>query len=208
MSVSNDRCLRHPDSGRSDDARRPGLCDERRLDRASGPPIEAYDYPKTRCVAGFISIPPLNFISGAISRCNGTLAFQNQFCSLAAAGVFEERICDRVGATMELGVWPGDLKPASVDGGEDGFLPREVQLVDSGGAGQRVAGLFAACRYDSRRGADPNTNVNPGTHAGGRPRRIASMLFIDADARMSCMVEGIPSSLEHADCPSIGVEPS
>ncbi|MCL4211704.1 MAG: sn-glycerol-3-phosphate ABC transporter ATP-binding protein UgpC [Phycisphaeraceae bacterium] len=39
------------------------------------PPLEVYRRPINRFVAGFVGLPPMNFINGRIERCDGELAF-------------------------------------------------------------------------------------------------------------------------------------
>lgn len=72
-----------------------------------GSPMEVYDRPETRFVAGFIGSPPMNFVSGSLALSAGRLAF-------IVAGLevmFDEKQKQTLAAfdtkqTVELGVRP------------------------------------------------------------------------------------------------------
>ncbi|MEO8493764.1 MAG: sn-glycerol-3-phosphate ABC transporter ATP-binding protein UgpC [Planctomycetota bacterium] len=76
-----------------------------------GSPMEIYDQPETRFVAGFIGSPPMNFVAGGLSSSDGQLSF-------VAAGLnveLDERVKTRLAAfggkeqSVELGVRPEDI---------------------------------------------------------------------------------------------------
>jgi len=47
-----------------------------------GPPLEVYDGPANRFVAGFIGTPPMNFVEGALAAEKGKIAFRGGGCTL------------------------------------------------------------------------------------------------------------------------------
>ena len=62
----DDLCDARPD--RSDDPGRPHRAAARRPDRAAGPPLDLFERPATRFVAGFLGSPKMNFIPARSSN--------------------------------------------------------------------------------------------------------------------------------------------
>jgi multiple sugar transport system ATP-binding protein len=96
-----------------------------------GSPMEVYDRPETRFVAGFIGSPPMNFVSGSLAPNDGKLSF-------VAAGlkvVFDERqgrthaAFDAKENAVELGVRPEDIVVEKCET-DDGVNCGSVSLVE------------------------------------------------------------------------------
>jgi multiple sugar transport system ATP-binding protein len=85
--------------------------------RQLGQPAELYDRPRDRFVAGFIGWPPMNFLDGRISRCEGGLALETsigvQLLTAGSAGRWPQLNNLR---EVTLGVRPEDV---SIESGED-----------------------------------------------------------------------------------------
>ncbi|HEY4330543.1 MAG TPA: ATP-binding cassette domain-containing protein, partial [Phycisphaerae bacterium] len=77
------------------------------------PPLEVYDRPANRFVAGFVGTPPMNFIRGKISaEPSGSLYFIFGPSKILLPGFMKAAAASRVGKDMVLGVRPEGLCPA------------------------------------------------------------------------------------------------
>jgi multiple sugar transport system ATP-binding protein len=73
------------------------------------PPLELYDYPVNRFVAGFIGSPPMNFFSGRLDASDGGYLFKHAAMTLSIPKGMKERIAGYAGKRVDLGVRPEDL---------------------------------------------------------------------------------------------------
>jgi multiple sugar transport system ATP-binding protein len=96
-----------------------------------GSPMEVYDRPETRFVAGFIGSPPMNFVTGSFAANEDKLSF-------VAAGlkvVFDDQhgrtlaASDAKANAIELGVRPEDIGVARCET-DDGVNCGSVSLVE------------------------------------------------------------------------------
>jgi len=81
-------------------------------------PVNLYDYPVNKFVAGFIGSPSMNFISGKIEDADG-LIFNDGSMSIKINRDAEKRLKDFVGKEVFLGIRPEDI---SVSVEEKGIL--------------------------------------------------------------------------------------
>lgn len=93
-------------------------------------PLEAYERPANRFVAGFVGSPPMNFFSGTLERDGAALWFNE--------GSFRLRLAPRVaqavaasggGPQVTLGVRPESLR-VDASAGEDASLSVEVSVIE------------------------------------------------------------------------------
>jgi multiple sugar transport system ATP-binding protein len=97
-----------------------------------GAPLEVYQAPANRFVAGFVGTPPMNFLSGTLASGNGQVFFDE--------GSFRVRLCDAhaaavrgwVGRDVVLGIRPEAMGAAGQGrfAGEDNVLPVQVGVVE------------------------------------------------------------------------------
>jgi multiple sugar transport system ATP-binding protein len=73
-------------------------------------PIELYDRPVNRFVAGFIGTPPMNFMDGCLERENGSIWFRNESTRLRLPSSFVPKVGPSVGKKVVLGVRPESLR--------------------------------------------------------------------------------------------------
>jgi multiple sugar transport system ATP-binding protein len=74
----------------------------------TGTPLEVFEYPASKFVAGFIGSPPMNFIDGEIVGRDGSAAFANAALTVPLpAGRFDVV----AGRAVSLGVRPEDIVP-------------------------------------------------------------------------------------------------
>lgn len=79
-----------------------------------GPPMDVYERPANRFVAGFIGVPPMNFLEGRLVNGDGTTAFDFGVGRTALPALLARRVANRAGETMTLGVRPERVRLAAV----------------------------------------------------------------------------------------------
>ncbi|MCH8807997.1 MAG: ATP-binding cassette domain-containing protein [Planctomycetes bacterium] len=117
-------------------------------------PLELYDRPVNRFVAGFVGTPRMNFLDGRIVRDGERLLFDEGSCRLAVGGAHQDRLSGFVDRPITLGIRPEGLAPA------DGAAPETTLRVTVGvlePLGDRMDVYVATernpdliCRIDSR----------------------------------------------------------
>ncbi|GJM24154.1 MAG: glycerol-3-phosphate ABC transporter ATP-binding protein [Phycisphaerae bacterium] len=69
-------------------------------------PREVYEQPVNRFVAGFVGVPPMNFLDGTIVEAGGRLDFETGFGALALSDRAQSVLAGREGDAMVYGVRP------------------------------------------------------------------------------------------------------
>jgi multiple sugar transport system ATP-binding protein len=113
-------------------------------------PAEIYDRPANKFVAGFIGSPPMNFISGKLTRQNGKLAFTGPDIDMPLAGTAKD------GHDISLGVRPENISFDSASGD----IPAVVTLVELIGAEKYIFLDTPAGPLISRQDADNQAQVD------------------------------------------------
>jgi len=72
-------------------------------------PLELYNHPVNKFVAGFIGSPPMNFIEGRLESAGGQVRFVSPGLALALSGEVAEAVKGHVGTEVYLGVRPEDI---------------------------------------------------------------------------------------------------
>ena len=120
-----------------------------------GEPLELYNQPANRFVAGFIGSPAMNFAKVTMTDGNGRLTAKNGGMEIEVPAALADRLRPHVGQQLTLGIRPEDLHVAT----DRRSARPHVQLQGRGG---RAAGLGDPARRARRRGQ----------HGGGsRPDR-------------------------------------
>jgi multiple sugar transport system ATP-binding protein len=135
-----------------------------------GTPLEIYDRPANRFVAGFIGSPSMNFLEGSIRRTDGRAWFR---CDAGALVPIPQNAPGEEGRAVVLGVRPEHLQPASSDG-----LAVRVTVVEPTGAITYVFSSFAGTTICSA--VTERCELRPGEQLRLSPRIDAIHLF---DAR-------------------------
>jgi multiple sugar transport system ATP-binding protein len=81
-----------------------------------GEPLELYNKPANRFVAGFIGSPSMNFAAVRVTELNGTLWVVNEGVRMMVPAEIASRLRRHTGEQVALGIRPEDLRVAS--GGE------------------------------------------------------------------------------------------
>ena len=120
------------------------------------PPLEVYDHPVNRFVAGFLGTPGMNFVPGRLAPQDGVLYFEMSAARVRLAPEMSRRLQEHAGRNVTLGVRPEDIG-ASGSGefaGTENSLPATVRVVEPLGDEQVVhlsgpADVTLVCKMDS-----------------------------------------------------------
>ncbi len=75
-----------------------------------GDPIDIYDNPANKFVAGFIGTPPMNFINGSLEKIGNGLFFKEGSFQVKVVERMEAKLAGYVGKDITLGVRPENIK--------------------------------------------------------------------------------------------------
>src|SRR6202162_786585 len=78
-----------------------------------GEPLELYNNPANRFVAGFIGSPAMNFAAVTVTEANGSLMAENSGLRIKLPDQTAQRLRGHIGREVTLGVRPEDLTVAS-----------------------------------------------------------------------------------------------
>jgi multiple sugar transport system ATP-binding protein len=99
-----------------------------------GEPLELYNRPANKFVAGFIGSPAMNFATVTLANGDGRLVAKNAGLEIEVPGSDVERLRPHVGRQLTLGVRPEDLHVAG-DGDPAGLtFPSKVEVVEQLGS--------------------------------------------------------------------------
>jgi len=96
------------------------------------PPLEIYDRPVNRFVAGFIGTPPMNFLEGTLAAEDDRLIFDEGTARVVLPDRLKAMVGDRVGQKATLGVRPENIVPriAAPDASADCIITMNVNVVE------------------------------------------------------------------------------
>ena len=77
--------------------------------RQIGTPLQVYDQPQSRFVAGFLGSPPMNFVSGRLLSSRGNVRFEAKGIEVSITKEKEKLLDTAVSGPVTLGVRPEDL---------------------------------------------------------------------------------------------------
>jgi multiple sugar transport system ATP-binding protein len=125
-----------------------------------GEPLELYNQPANKFVAGFIGSPAMNFAAVTVTEANGSLIAENSGLRITLPDDTARRLRDHVGHEVTLGVRPEDLTVAgAADLGQPCFdavievieqLGSEILLDMKVGEGVMVASIEPTARVKVR----------------------------------------------------------
>ncbi len=99
-----------------------------------GEPLDLYNQPANKFVAGFIGSPAMNFASVTMVDGNGRLAAKNSGLEIEVPSAGAERLRSHVGRQLTLGIRPEDLHVAS-DADPAGLtFPSKIEVVEQLGS--------------------------------------------------------------------------
>ena len=97
-----------------------------------GTPLEVYERPTDRFVAGFVGTPPMNFLVGKLARADAQMYWEGAGTRIRFAGVHREALAGQAGRDAVLGIRPELMSP-SPEGrfsGADNALPVTVNVAE------------------------------------------------------------------------------
>jgi multiple sugar transport system ATP-binding protein len=99
-----------------------------------GEPLELYNQPANKFVAGFIGSPAMNFATVTVTDGDGRLTARNAGLEIEMPAPHAARLKDHVGRRLTLGVRPEDLRVAA-DADPAGLtFPSKVEVVEQLGS--------------------------------------------------------------------------
>jgi len=137
------------------------------------PPLEVYDHPANRFVAGFLGTPGMNFVAGRLAARDGVLYFETAEARVRLAPEMGRRLQEHAGRSVTLGVRPEDLGVSGSGrfAGTDNRLSATVRVVEPLGDEQVVhlsgpADVTLVCKLDSHIpvGVDERMDVHLAMH--------------------------------------------
>jgi len=99
-----------------------------------GEPLELYNQPANKFVAGFIGSPAMNFAAVTMTDGNGRLTAKNSGLEIEVPGGLADRLRGHVGRQLTLGIRPEDLHVAR-DADPAGLtFPSKIEVVEQLGS--------------------------------------------------------------------------
>jgi multiple sugar transport system ATP-binding protein len=123
-------------------------------------PMEVYDRPVNRFVAGFLGTPPMNFFDGKIISANGTATFGAANIQVKLPGSISDKLKPYKGKEVTLGVRPEHLSVEPIAGKSDNVIPSMVNVVEPLGDRMDVY-LTSASGNRFIANVDPHIHLKP-----------------------------------------------
>ncbi len=124
-----------------------------------GAPLEVYDAPANRFVAGFIGTPPMNFLEGRLVRDNGAMRFEQDAVRIRLCDAHAEKLAGRDGQDVTLGIRPEAMSLAAEGrfAGVENTFDAELSVVEPLGEKMDLylstgEGSHLVARVDAQRG--------------------------------------------------------
>jgi multiple sugar transport system ATP-binding protein len=99
-----------------------------------GDPLELYDQPANKFVAGFIGSPAMNFATVTMVDGNGRITAKNAGLEIELPGAHADRLRGHVGRQLTLGIRPENLHVAGTADPEGLTFNSKVEVVEKLGS--------------------------------------------------------------------------
>jgi len=99
-----------------------------------GEPLELYNTPANKFVAGFIGSPAMNFANVKLTETNGSLHAENAGLRIKLPAETAQRLRGHVGRDVTLGVRPEDLTIANAANADDPSFDAMIEVVEQLGS--------------------------------------------------------------------------
>lgn len=103
-----------------------------------GSPREVFERPANRFVAGFVGMPPMSFVNGRLSGQNGGVSFVCEGCRVRLSPGMADRVGDRVGQSMVMGVRSDRVSLVEASTDADRAIAVRVTMTEPAGNRQDV----------------------------------------------------------------------
>jgi multiple sugar transport system ATP-binding protein len=162
-------------------ANRIAIMDAGRLQQC-GTPEEVYERPQNLFVAGFIGSPPMNFIAGELTRCDGELRFGFEGTGYRLPGQAVRKLEEHGEREIVMGVRPESVK-VSLDG--EG-IDSTIYIEEPMGADLFLTLIIGDTRLTSRTPPDERLKGGVKVKVNFDQRRLH---FFDAESRQRIIIE-------------------
>jgi multiple sugar transport system ATP-binding protein len=99
-----------------------------------GEPLELYNQPANKFVAGFIGSPAMNFAAVTVTEANGSLIAENAGLRFKLPDDTAQRLRGHVGRQITLGVRPEDLTVATAADADQPCFDATIEVVEQLGS--------------------------------------------------------------------------
>jgi multiple sugar transport system ATP-binding protein len=99
-----------------------------------GEPLELYNQPANKFVAGFIGSPAMNFANVTLTQVNGSLLAENSGLRIKLPDATAQRLRGHVGREITLGVRPEDITVAGAADADHPSFDATVEVVEQLGS--------------------------------------------------------------------------
>ena len=96
----------------------------------AGSPLQVYEQPANRFVAGFLGIPPMNFFNGRIELGQNLPKFVMGDTEITLPKRLNDNLAAYKGKEMVLGIRPEHLSPAPIEGQSGNRIPATVGVIE------------------------------------------------------------------------------
>ena len=165
------------------------------LIRQVGRPLDVYDKPVDRFVAGFVGMPPMNFFHGKIKSKSGVLEFEMAGGSLGLPASLHDALKGHAGKEMVLGARPEHLLPleqSSAGSKANDQVMMDVTVAEPLGSNQDVYLLFGDGNGEAQRvvsRCDAHVRVQAGESAAIRFNMDRVHVFEPGELGMNVTLE-------------------
>jgi multiple sugar transport system ATP-binding protein len=142
-----------------------------------GEPLELYNRPANRFVAGFIGSPAMNFLDVTVVEIGGAVWITNQGLRIKAPEAWGDRLHGYVDQGVTLGVRPEDLRLASAADSSELTFASVVEVAEQLGSGTLLDVRVGPCAMVAA--VPPMAGVKMGDHMRLAPNP-ARLHFFDA----------------------------
>jgi len=99
-----------------------------------GEPLELYNQPANRFVAGFIGSPAMNFAAVTVTEANGSLVAENSGLRIKLPDETAQRLRSHIGQAVTLGVRLEDLTVADTTNPDHPFFDAVIEVIEQLGS--------------------------------------------------------------------------
>ena len=99
-----------------------------------GEPLELYNQPANRFVAGFIGSPAMNFAAVTVTEANGSLIAENSGLRIKLPDETAHRLRSHIGQAVTLGVRPEDLTVADTTNPDHSCFDAVIEVIEQLGS--------------------------------------------------------------------------
>lgn len=130
-------------------------------------PLNTYNFPANRFVAGFIGMPPMNFFEGVLNRADGGMVFEEadgRGIRVRVPEHLRERMDGFSGKRVAMGIRPEHFYLHPAAGGESCEISVKLNVIEPLGNDMDVyaqtgVGNFVVARVEARTGLAPETTM-------------------------------------------------